>query len=317
VNYSEIFDHASVLVTGAAGFIGGHLATALSRTVCRLTLVDSADGLSRVALHGTARVAMQPLDILDPAFPKLISAERFDYIFHFAGNANVAASVTDPARDFEVNLRASVGMLEAIRQSSCESAVIYASSAAVYGNPVRLPIREEDATVPVSPYGVGKLALERYLSVYCRLYGVRGASLRMFSPFGPRLRKQIVFELMKKLATDPSHLTVFGDGSESRDFIYVDDLISAILCVAAQGAMDGAVYNIGRGVQTPVSEIAENLATLAGGRATIAYEGRAMPGYPNHWCADVTRLSDLGWKPLIPLDEGLRRTLEWFRVEYP
>ena len=311
MNIHDYFKGKRILITGASGFIGGHVAHALSQVACHLELVDTNPVISNSSPRVLAAVTSHSVSIFDPHFLDLISKSHFDYIFHFAGNANVATSVRDPAFDFELNLRASLAMLETLRSSRSQSIILYASSAAVYGNPVRLPIREEDATVPISPYGVGKLSLERYLAVYCKLYGLRGVSVRMFSPFGPRLQKQIVFELIKQLATDPTRLNVLGDGTESRDFIYIDDLVSALLAVAAHGELDGTTYNIGRGLQTPVSDIVNCLVNLMGTHTAVIYKRTPMLGYPIHWCADITKLKALGWDFTVPLEAGLRQTAEW------
>ena len=194
----EKFAHATVLITGASGFIGGHLARTLAGVPCNLVLVDNKP-LQGDPLDGPAEITWHLLDILRDEFCQLISQSNFDYIFHFAGNANVGKSVTDPDFDFDLNLRASFDALETLRRNSSPSRFIYASSAAVYGNPAALPIKEGDPAFPISPYGVSKLTSERYLNVYCKLYGLRGASVRMFSPYGPRLRKQIVFDFVRKL----------------------------------------------------------------------------------------------------------------------
>ena len=314
---SRTFKDRNILITGAAGFIGGNLAASLSRTKCRLMLVDSNPRLVNVPLDGAACATLHKLSICDDAFLGLITTTPLDYIFHFAGNANVAASVVDPALDFEVNLRAGFRLLEALRTSRSETHLLYASSAAVYGNPSRLPIREHDPTVPISPYGVGKLAMERYVAVFCDLYGLRGTSVRMFSPFGPRLQKQIVFELIRKLLADPTSLELLGDGTQTRDFLFVDDLVSALLHVAAFGETRGSVYNIASGTSTAVSSIAAQLNDIMGLRATIRFRRQAMLGYPDHWQADISRLEALGWQPTVPLRTGLATTAEWVKHEYP
>lgn len=307
----------TTLVTGAAGFIGSHLATALGEMPCRLTLVDSNPRLDRMVITGPATVTTHRISICDDGFFKLIASLQPDFILHMAGNANVAASVAEPGMDFEVNLRATFRLMETLRHCPAKPFLLLASSAAVYGNPVRLPIAETDPTVPISPYGVAKLAMERYLAVYCRLYGLRGNSVRMFSPFGPRLEKQIVFELIRKLIANPHSLELLGDGTQTRDFLFVDDLIRALLHVATLGDSDGAVYNIGSGTSTAVSMLARQLNEVMGLSATLRFRGESMPGYPDHWRADVSRLEALGWHTTVPLREGLAETVGWVRDEYP
>lgn len=305
------------LVTGATGFIGSHIAAALSQVSCDLTLVDRSPRLDRIPAPGSATVAFHRMSVCDDDFFHLVARIKPDFIIHMAGNANVAASVADPGMDFDINLRATFRLLETLREFRSQPFLLLASSAAVYGNPVRLPIAEVDPTVPISPYGVAKLAMERYLAVYCRLYGLRGNSVRMFSPYGPRLEKQIVFELIRKLIANPHRLELLGDGSQTRDFLFIDDLVQALLHVATLGESDGAVYNIGSGNATPVALIAQQLNEVMGLTAALHFRGEAMPGYPDHWRADVNRLEALGWRAAMPLREGLAATVEWVRNAHP
>jgi UDP-glucose 4-epimerase len=313
----EAYNDQKILVTGASGFIGSHVAAALATTTCRLSLLDTAPHAGASLSASRTNASLHAIDILDPQFASWLQKERFDFIFHFAGNAHVATSVSRPEYDFDVNLRASVAILEAIRQAECRTTILYASSAAVYGDPSRLPIAESDPTVPISPYGVGKLAMERYLAVYCKLYGLRGASVRMFSPFGPFLRKQIVFDLMQRIRSRPAALEVYGDGTQTRDFIFIDDVVSAILHVVARGTLDGSTYNIASGTETAVSDLGDRLRALMDPNLPVRYLRENMPGYPDHWRADISRIQALGWAPQVTLDAGLKQTVAWFDRENP
>ena len=312
----EKFTNKKILITGASGFIGSHLAGELSGVPCSLALVDNCDAPGGIDLGGKADIVLHPLDILQDEFLDLISNSNFDFIFHLAGNANVRKSVTDPDLDFRLNLQATFAMLEVLRRTPRETIFINASSAAVYGNPLALPIKEVDATFPISPYGVSKLTSERYLDVYCNIYGLRGASVRMFSPYGPKLRKQIVYDLIQKLFKNPSRLEVLGDGTQTRDFIYVDDLISAILHVACMGNLNGSVYNIAGGDQITTSSIVDRLVRIMGTETDIVYSLEDNPGYPQRWCADIKKIANLGWRASVPLDDGLRKTVAWVMREY-
>lgn len=302
-----------ILVTGAGGFIGSHVADRLSSIDCTLALVD----------RETDRVVPKPGDVThhafeigSPEFRAFMIEGAFDYIFHFAGNANVGLSVRKPAQDFRDNCLATFEMLEALRRASFQGIFVFASSAAVYGNPVRLPIAESDPTNPISPYGVSKLAVERYLRTYSELYGLKGLSLRMFSPFGPRLCKQIVFDLTRRALT--SHeLEVYGDGTQARDFIYVDDLVSAIFCLTCGAPHDGSAFNIGRGVATSTGEIAEQLVRIVGRDLPIRYNHAATAGDPDKWRADISTLTRLGWAPSTSLATGLAKTVHWIARENP
>jgi nucleoside-diphosphate-sugar epimerase len=313
MSWTEAFTGKTVLITGAAGFIAGHLARALSFVPCGLVLVDK---FPIPALAGaSAAIETWQIDISGGDFVGALAERRFDFVFHFAGNANVHNSVLAPRQDFDINAVATVAMLEAMREAKQSGKFIFASSASVYGNPRRLPADENDPTQPISPYGVSKLAAERYVDVYCKLYGLRGVSLRMFSPFGPGLRKQIIFDLTRKLIRDPRRIDVLGDGSQTRDFIYIDDVVSATLCIATRGKSHGDVYNVGTGTETSVAEVVGKLVNLVGRDTQVRYTGSQNQGYADHWRSNVDRLAALGWKPAFPLEQGLRQTVEWIARE--
>jgi UDP-glucose 4-epimerase len=184
----------------------------------------------------------------------------------------------------------------------------------VYGEPAKVPIEESDVTVPVSPYGVSKLAAERYVAVYARLYGLRAASLRLFSVYGPYQTKQVVYDLLVKLRQSPHRLVVLGDGSQMRDLVYVADVVRAFLGVAARGRTDGFAYNVASGVGTTIAELAQAIVEVQAAPATIAFTGRTRPGDPERWIGSSAALAALGAAPRYRLRDGLRETAAWFNA---
>jgi UDP-glucose 4-epimerase len=184
----------------------------------------------------------------------------------------------------------------------------------VYGNPFWSPVREDHPTVPVSPYGVGKLAAERYCAVFADLYGLNITALRLFSVYGPGQRKQVVWDLMNKIANNPHAIEIHGDGTQSRDFVYVGDVVTAALHVASRAGMAGEVYNIGSGVECTIDRMAHTLCELMDAQPRFDYTGVNRAGDPEQFVAEITRL---GWlaqhRPSTTLKDGLAATVDWFR----
>jgi UDP-glucose 4-epimerase len=203
-------------------------------------------------------------------------------------------------------------LLETLRGSDLGSILIVASSAAVYGNPIRIPISETDLTVPISPYGVSKLAMERYVSVYSQVYGLKAASLRFFSAYGPRQHKQIVYDFIKKISNNPGELVILGDGTQVRDLVYVEDIVQAALVVLGNGPLEGEVYNVAGGRGYSTREIAETMTHVMDLRPKFRYTGSIRPGDPEKWIACIDKISKLGFSPRISLEEGMKRTIEWY-----
>lgn len=305
----------TVLVTGGAGFIGSHLVAALVARGAAVTVVDNLCNGSLANLGPLVdAVEFYPLDIRGPVFRDLLVSKPFDAVCHFAANAYVPPSVEDPKYDFHVNLLAPFEFLEVLRRSGLRPRCVVASSAAVYGNPVRVPISETDPTVPISPYGVSKLATERYVAVYCQLYGLQAACLRLFSAYGPRQRKQIVYDFIEKLTRNPHALEILGDGTQVRDLVFVEDVVAAALLLLDSAPLTGEVYNVATGAGHTTREVAEVVSRAMGLTPEFVFTQQIRPGDTERWVADIERIRALGFAPRFSFDEGVRRTVEWYRM---
>jgi UDP-glucose 4-epimerase len=314
---SERWVDQTVLVTGGAGFIGSHLVEQLVAAGATVAILDDFSSGSRENLATVYdKVRLQELDIRQIAWDQVLTDQPYDVIFHLAANAYVPPSVERPDWDYQINLESTLRLLEALRKAKWPGKLIYASSAAVYGNPARMPIHEGDPTVPISPYGVSKLAAERYVAVYSQLYNLKAASLRLFPVYGPRQRKQVVYDLIRKIFQNPSELFIYGDGTQTRDFSYVEDVARAAMLVAERAPLQGEVYNVASGRECSIRELAEKLCHIIGASPKFVYSGSVRPGDPERWSVDISRLTALGYRPQVLLEQGLSRTVEWFQATH-
>lgn len=308
-------DFDSVLITGGAGFIGSHLVEAMLHKGARVTVVDNfSNGFEENLAAVRDQIDFYEIDIRTPEFDAFLENHTFDAICHLAANAYVPPSVEDPTFDFNQNLVAPFRLLEFLRKSEQRPALVVMSSAAVYGNPVRIPIEETDPTVPISPYGVGKLALERYVSVFSQVYGIPAASLRLFSVFGPRQKKQIVYDFLVKLTATPEQLVIIGDGTQMRDLVYVEDVVQAIFTVLENGPLTGEAYNVASGSGSTTLDIGKAAAKAMSLNPEYAYTGSVRPGDADKWIAAIDDISALGYTPRYSLEDGIQQVYEWFRA---
>jgi UDP-glucose 4-epimerase len=306
----------NILVIGGTGFIGSHLVEALTRGEGEVTVLTRDLTTARCNLRSVQQRVKIVEGTLAPGRPlEVLKRNRFDTIFYLAGSPSVGNSIDDPKMDYVQNLGSTFTLLENLRSSYSDTKLIFCSSAAVYGNPAEIPIKETTATIPISPYGVSKLAAERYIAVYCQLYGMRAASLRLFSVYGPRQTKLVIYDFIKQLVADPTHLQIRGDGRQARDFIYVDDVVKAILLVANRGALTGETYNVASGKSISIATLARKLSSTLGISPQLIFTGKQDSGHPDKWFVEIERLSALGFLPTTSLETGLRRTCHWFKAQ--
>ena len=300
------------LVTGGAGFIGHHLARALLARGLEVTVLDDLSMGRRENVPERARFVQG--DVRDPAAVREALRDA-DAVFHEAAIVSIRASVDGFVRDAEVNLLGTLQVLQCMAEARVKKAVL-ASSMAVYADSERpVPVGEDFACAPVSPYGVAKLACERYWHMMCRHFGIAGTVLRYFNTYGPNQTPTpyvgvITIFIQRLLAGEVP--VIFGDGEQRRDFVHVDDIVSANLAVLDAEA-SGRTFNVGTGHATSVNEIARELARiLAPGVAPRHVP--AMPGEMRNCIADVSALGvALGWKPA---HSGVRYAdvVEWWRA---
>jgi UDP-glucose 4-epimerase len=296
------------LVTGGAGFIGSNLVDALLSRGDEVTVVDDLSSGKRANLDGAAQLV--ELDIRDPALADAFADARPDVCFHLAAQADVPTSVERPDFDAEVNVVGTVRVLAA----AADAPVVFSSTGgAIYGECER-PAREDDPRRPLSPYGIAKLAGEEYLAGWNRLHGTRHTALRFANVYGPRqeagLEGGVVAIFFEAMAAG-RETTIFGDGRQTRDFVHVDDVVRAILLAPEKAG----VYNIGSGVETSVLELHERCREIAGD-ARAPRTAPPREGDVRRSMLDVSLADrELGWRPEIPLADGLRRTWDWIQAQ--
>jgi UDP-glucose 4-epimerase len=306
---------AKVLITGGAGFIGSHLTQRCVTLGLQTTVIDNLQSGSYENLAAIKGELQFIEGNLQEAMEQKLDLASFDVVFHLAANAYVPPSVERPMYDYEHNLKSTFCLLERIRTSSRKTTLIYTSSAAVYGDPVRFPIIETDLTEPISPYGVSKLAAERYVAVYSHLYQIPAASLRLFSVYGPRQRKQVIYDLMSKVLKEPKQLTVLGNGQQERDFVFVDNVVDAFLLVWQKAPKIGEVYNVASGESVSIAQLVTHICQTSQTEPHIEFTGKTRPGDADRWVVDTTKLQTLGYTTTVNLQEGLERTYQWLRTQ--
>ncbi len=302
-----------VILTGCAGFVGSHLAESLTG---KGVFVIGVDNLSNGYVENLEQVdkdlfEFHEMDVRSDEFREFIRTQEFDTFLHFAANAYVPPSVENPEYDFENNLVATFRLLETLRNLKTTSKVITVSSAAVYGDPVKLPMHEEDPIDPISPYGVSKLGIEKYTEVFSRIYGIKTLSLRLFSTYGPRQKKQIVYDFIKKLHQSPEELVILGDGTQQRDMIFVKDVVNAVLVLLDNAPFNGETYNVATGQSVTTLEIGQAVSSAMGLSPKMIFTGSIRRGDPHKWLADIGKLKSVGFNLRYSFMQGVQETVAW------
>lgn len=303
-----------ILVTGGCGFIGSHLVWALIEAGKTVTVLDDLSTGSRDALHPAAKLVVG--DVAEPGiFDKLV--ERTDAIYHLAAIASVERSRTEWHRTHEVNAGGTINLFHAVAKSGKKIPVVYASSAAVYGDATLLPIVENSPIAPLSAYGADKYTCEIHGRVAASLHKIPNAAMRFFNVYGPGQDPKSPYSGVISIFMDKTRkgesLTIFGDGSQSRDFIFVGDVVKA-LCLAMDKLQSGAfmhqVFNIGTGNAISINELAQQILSFSRNTSPLIYapsrEGEILHSY----CNNSHMVNTLGFTPAHRLSEGLRLTYE-------
>jgi UDP-glucose 4-epimerase len=294
------------IVIGSKGFIGAHLQQYL------LSKNIECWGCDVYTDYNEEHFFL--VDASNADFNEAFSEQQFDVCINCSGAASVPDSLLHPLRDFTLNTFNVVKLLDAIRRHSPGCKFINMSSAAVYGNPQRLPITETAIASPVSPYGVHKLQSENVCSEYYRFFAIGTCSVRIFSAYGAGLKKQLLWDLFTK-SKEHSNITLFGTGKESRDFIYVSDIVEAIWLIIQKGRFEAELYNLANGEEVQIEKIAGLFYGALRKNIVYTFSGEVRKGDPQNWVADITKLKELGYTPAVSLTTGIEKYIEWLRKE--
>lgn len=303
-----------VLVTGGAGFIGSHLVDALVKKGARVTVVDNlfSGYMSNLDLS-KEKIVFENIDIRDKEKISKVMVGQ-EVIFHLAANADVPYSVAHPEEDFEINILGSYNILHQSLKNKVHK-VVFASSAAVYGDPMYTPVDEKHPTIPISPYGASKLAIERLGYTYYKTYGLPFVTMRIFNTCGERQPRYVMYDLLRKLYKDSSKLEVLGSGDQRRDYSYVSDTVAAFVLAAESDQSNGQVYNIAGGRTISIKELVGMLTNILEiHEIDVHYTKKSWAGDINVLSANLRKIKqELKFAPKVPLEEGLKRLHTWLK----
>jgi len=290
---------STILILGGGGFLAGHVARHYGQRGWRVIAVGNAAGRAQADIAHVWRLP-------HPDLAHLLATEQPDLVVNAAGRASVGASLVEPLADFEGSAVLTFRVLDDMRRTCPEAAFILLSSAAVYGEPEQLPVREDATIAPISPYGWHKAAAETVVLEHARQFGLRTASLRLFSAYGAGLRRQVVWDLTQRaLKTPDVPLTLQGCPEDSRDFVHGSDVAAALDAVFQGGDLAGEAYNVAAGVETPIGALASMILQAIGRADEIEFDQQRRTGNPARWQADIGRLTSLGYAPAWTLEQGV------------
>jgi len=317
------FEKANVLITGGLGFIGSNLAIRLAEIGARVTLVDNMlprQGGNLFNIEPVKnRVHINFSDIRNELSMNYL-VQGQDYIFHLAGQVNHVDSMRNPLKDLDINCRGTLVLLEACQHNNPDAKIIFAGTRGEYGKSVHVPVNEEHPTNPVGVYAVTNLTAEKMVLVYHKIKGLRGVCLRITNTYGPRHQMMHdeygVLNWFIRKALDNEAIPVFGDGTILRDFLFIDDLLEALLQTGATSDAYGDIYNVGSGKGISFGELAATIETVAG-QGTVRhtpFTQERKEVEPGDYIADISKISRVtGWAPKISLEEGISQTIHFYR----
>ncbi len=301
-----------ILVTGGAGFIGSNVVDAYVQAGHEVVVVDDLSSGNRANLNPAA--AFYQVDIRSEQLLEVMGKERPEVVNHHAAQIDVRRSVADPRYDASINVDGSIALLEACRKTGVRKVIYISSGGAMYGEPEYLPCDENHPVKPLSPYGATKHTIEHYVYMYRENFGISYTVLRYPNVYGPRqdpFGEAGVIAIFTERMLKGEPVTINGTGEQERDFIYVGDCVSANLLSLEGG--DGREYNLGWGIPVTVNQVFDSLKQATGYRPDANY-GPAKTGETFRIYLDTARIrKELGWEPRVPLDEGIARTVRFFR----
>ncbi len=303
-----------VLVTGGAGFIGSNIADLLLEKGYEVIVVDNLSTGSRRNLDKDVKLYVK--DICKADVRSIFEKEKPDYVIHEAAQINVRKSITNPVFDATVNILGSINILSCCKDYGVKKVIYASSGGAIYGEPVRLPADEKHPIRPLCPYGASKYSVENYLYIYKKNFGLDYVALRYANVYGPRQdplgEAGVIAIFMNKLSKREKPV-IYGDGEQTRDFVYVGDIANANLA-ALEKETNGTEYNIGTGVETSVNQLYEKMRN-AMKTDTSAVHADPVPGEVRRIYLDNSLAQkDLNWKPETNLETGLKKTLQWYKT---
>lgn len=302
-----------MVITGVNGFIGKSAKEYFEKEY-EITGIDLAekycgDAGAKAFTYYQCNMSQNPAELAN-----IFTGVQPDVVLHCAGSANVGASVVNPMADLDGNLHSLYQLLLALKSFEKKPKIIFLSSAAVYGNPKQLPIKETDELAPVSPYGLHKQMCEELCHYYNRVHGYKTRSIRIFSAYGNGLRKQLLWDMYQKYQ-NTGEIKLFGTGDETRDYIHVSDIMRAIeLILAYDGSEE--VFNVANGEEIAIKDLAHIYAGKLGKPETIvSFNGEVKAGDPRNWRADISLLKKIGYEKQMELDAGIESYVNWVREE--
>jgi len=321
--YKEWYKNKKVAVTGGLGFLGSNLAHELVHLGAEVTLIDPMlplYGGNLFNINGIEdKVKVNFADIRDEGAMRALIRDK-DVIFHIAGQTSHVDSMTDPLLDVDINCRGNIIFLEACREINPEVKVVYAGTRGQYGAVNKTPVTEDTHLSPTDIYGVNKNAGEKYHLIYYKAYGLRTVSLRISNTYGPRHQmkhgKYGIQNWMIRLALDDETISVYGDGSQLRDFNYVDDVTHAFLLAGASDKSNGQVYNLGSGNPISFRKMVKTVVEIAGSGKIefVDWPEDRKRIETGDYVADFAKITEeLGWKPEVAFEDGVKRTVEFYK----